>query len=133
MSFRIYEPILCSRCKKSITSINEVHVNSKMLPCKSNKKIEKLGFVYLLVDARNERFKIGYSLNPERRLYEFIHHNSTNEITLIGYFPGTTANESVVHSIFKSARIIREWFRNDIEIVQYFTEHPLFKDTSGML
>lgn len=120
-----YESMLCPRCRIAIQHINEAHTNSKMLFCRSNKPV-KGAFVYLMHDKTNDFLKIGYSENPIRRHKEIV-HGSTNEISLLGFFPGSMANEHIVHGIFKKSRVKREWFRNDTDIIDYFEEHPCFK------
>jgi hypothetical protein len=125
MSF-YYEPLLCPRCKIALNNINETHKDSKQNPCKAN-KIAKGAFVYLMHDITNDLLKIGYSENPYRRHKEMV-HGSTNEISLLGFYPGSKVNENIVHTKFKNVRVKREWFSNDASIIDYFTGHPLYKE-----
>jgi len=120
-----YEPLLCPRCRSPITTINAIHAHPvSYVPCKA-KKHAKGAFVYLMHDLTNDLLKIGYSEDPHRRHKELI-HGSTNEIRLLGYFIGSKVNEHIVHSIFASNRLKREWFKNDTLIIDYFTGHPSF-------
>jgi len=121
-----YEPYLCPRCKAPLKYFNEIHKNNQMQYCKSKNK-EKIGYVYLMHDITNDLLKIGYSENPYRRHKEMV-HGSTNEISLLGFYPGSKVNENIVHTKFKNVRVKREWFSNDASIIDYFTGHPLYKE-----
>jgi phage FluMu protein Com len=127
-----YESMLCPRCKTPIKHINEVHKNTQLnTSCRSN-KIAKGAYVYLILDNTNDFLKIGYSEDPYRRHKELV-HGSTNEIRLLGFFPGSKVNEKIVQTKFKSANVKREWFCNDTAIIDYFTSHPLFINTANLI
>ena len=126
-----YEKMLCPRCKSPIIHINEFHLGQSKLSCVAKKRLPG-AFVYLMLDTTNDLLKIGYSSDPFRRHKEIV-HGSANVVNLLGFFPGSKLNELIVHNLFKNVRVKREWFQHDVAIVDYFTGHPLFKDTSDVL
>jgi hypothetical protein len=75
------------------------------------------GYVYLITDA--EYFKIGYSVNPPKRVAE-LQTGNARVLSLLGQFPGTPDDERATHDRFRKCNVLQEWFRLDACIVTYF-------------
>ena len=65
------------------------------------------GFVYAVECAG--RIKIGYSSYPERRFTKLM-ADAPFPSTLLGFWPGSRADEMAVHKRFASTRVHGEWF-----------------------
>lgn len=74
-----------------------------------NPTIEPAGFVYLISCAETNIVKIGYSLNPQRRL-ETLQSANPSKLTLQGAWPGTMQREQYIHRELRQFRISGEWF-----------------------
>lgn len=59
--------------------------------------------------------KIGYTSNLEQRLHA-LKTSNPHEIELIGSFPGTKADEKIIHKQFSHLRIKGEWFAAEWEV-----------------
>jgi hypothetical protein len=60
--------------------------------------------------AVKKRVKIGYSLDPKRRLKELQAANGL-KLRLLAVVPGTKATEAALHYVFRDVREMGEWFR----------------------
>lgn len=125
-SYFCYDPLFCSRCHKVIRDINEIHFNNQMKPCKASKPA-KGAFVYLIHDEDKNLLKIGFTENPTRRFKEIKNANN-NKTKIIGYIIGTKTNEANLHRKWKRLHAKLEWFNYDEEIIDYFLNHPSFKN-----
>lgn len=74
-------------------------------------KIQESSFVYVLQAEGTNRFKIGYSSNPEQRC-QVINLQSPFPIKLICSYPSNNAfrDEQKLHKIFVNRRVHGEWF-----------------------
>lgn len=70
---------------------------------------ENSGFVYFIRAGRTNSVKIGYAKNVEKRLATH-QTSSPHKLELIGFLPGTIADESDWHDRFRDHRIRGEWF-----------------------
>lgn len=66
------------------------------------------GYVYLITDG--EYLKIGYSVNPKKRAAE-LQTGNARKLTLLGFFPGTEADERKLHRKYIKDNELQEWFR----------------------
>lgn len=65
------------------------------------------GFIYAI--ACGERIKIGYSTQPDAR-FSKIASDAPFPCELLGFWPGTTDDEAVIHREFSDVRVHGEWF-----------------------
>lgn len=68
------------------------------------------GFVYAIHAKGTRRVKIGYSVEPEKRLNE-LQTGCPYSLILIGVRPGTVELERTIHRRLKPLRLEGEWFR----------------------
>ena len=83
------------------------------------KKVEnpKVGFVYLMLNKRNQYVKIGWSKNPTYR--EETLQAEDPDIELLHKFSATFSDEKAIHQKYSEFRIRGEWFRlNEVHIRQ---------------
>jgi hypothetical protein len=78
------------------------------------------GYVYLLGSPEDPGVvKIGFSVNPTRRLKE-IQRDNGHPLTLMGMLPGTRADEKAMHARFREHRKMGEWFYPTQELFSVF-------------
>lgn len=65
------------------------------------------GYVYAIESGG--RIKIGYSEKPEHR-FSKVASDAPFPCVLLGYWPGTVADELAIHQLFNSVRLHGEWF-----------------------
>lgn len=70
---------------------------------------ERLGSVYFILDAENDRVKIGHSRDPWRRL-KTLQTGSSSKLSLIGVIAGTPAIEKKLHFDQREVSVHLEWF-----------------------
>lgn len=100
------------------------------------KNIEQAGFVYILHAEGTNRFKIGYSADPEKRC-QSVSQQSPFPIVLIHSYPSDNAykDEQKLHNMFSNRRIHGEWFCFDsiehikVLIDEFFEIKSLAKST----
>lgn len=71
---------------------------------------ENTGFIYLIGNLEYNFVKIGYSVNPEKRLME-IQTGCPFPLVLFDKFEGTISKEKLLHRKYKRLRTYGEWFR----------------------
>lgn len=73
------------------------------------------GFVYFVRAGRTHSVKIGWAIDPERRV-EALQTGSCHKLHLIGFAPGEPADETDWHYRYAHLRERGEWFRlgNDL-------------------
>lgn len=79
---------------------------------------EKLGSVYLILDADNNRVKIGHSRNPWRRLRQ-LQTGSSAKLLLIGVIAATVEVEKRLHDEMHEHNVHREWFAGAEDAVRW--------------
>jgi hypothetical protein len=78
----------------------------------------KRGHIYFIADE-HERIKIGFAIDPEKRLKTFQNSNA-DELTILLIVPGTYHKEKTLHERFSYLRIgDTEWFEKAPEIVEF--------------
>ncbi len=84
--------------------------------------------VYLMVSETAQVCKIGWSVNPHKRLNE-IRTGRSDGVELAGILKVHRKHEKYLHEKFSEFWLQGEWFRLDPAIVKYFAEnehkHPL--------
>lgn len=75
------------------------------------------GFVYLISDGT--AYKIGYSVNPEKRVAE-LQTGNPRLLRLVKKMSGTEADEKALHQKFIQYNLLQEWFRPMSEILAAF-------------
>ncbi|PWJ93574.1 Meiotically Up-regulated Gene 113 (MUG113) protein [Mesorhizobium loti] len=78
------------------------------------------GHIYAIECAGH--VKLGYSENPERRLNK-IAADTPFPCDLLGYWPGTKADELDIHQKFQSTRARGEWFVATEELLSFVSQH----------
>lgn len=76
----------------------------------------KEGYVYAIESAG--RVKIGYSADPEKRFAK-VSSDAPFPCTLLGYWPGTVADELDVQDKFNAIRQHGEWFDSAPELLAF--------------
>lgn len=77
----------------------------KRLPVR---RVPRAGYVYLMHNARNGFYKIGFSANPKVR--ENTLQSEDPQVTLVGAFAGTLKDEKDMHNAYRDRRVRGEWF-----------------------
>lgn len=67
------------------------------------------GFVYFIRAGRTNAVKIGWAVDPHKRL-EALQTGSPHRLYLVAYTPGSHADEQDWHERYRAARIRGEWF-----------------------
>lgn len=82
---------------------------------------EPSGFVYLAELWPSGVLKVGYSLNPVRRVRAISCLQLTDSASLIAFAPGTKSDESAIHAAAVHHLVHgREWFEPQQEVVDLF-------------
>lgn len=68
------------------------------------------GFIYFIRAGRTPNVKIGWARDPERRL-DTLQTGCPHKLHLIGFAPGTPADETDWHYRWEALRARGEWFR----------------------
>lgn len=76
------------------------------------------GFVYFIQGEGEGRIKIGWSVDPRRRL-EVIQRFSPVALRLLGTFQGSRTDEARAQKLFDHAHSHGEWFEPTAELVAY--------------
>lgn len=76
---------------------------------------EKSGWIYFIEGEITKRIKIGFSVDPDKRLKE-LSTGSAEELSLLAAYPGTIAIEKDIHRQLESSRIKGEWFDNTLDV-----------------
>lgn len=79
------------------------------------------GFIYAIQSG--DLVKIGHSKNPEGRLSK-INSDTSAPCRLIGYIPGTRADEDELHRRFARLRAHSEWFRKSGIVEEFLATVP---------
>ena len=74
------------------------------------------GYVYFI--QRGDAIKIGFSVQPERRM-ENLQSSHHLPLQLLGTVPASVVDEMAVHARFAHLRIRGEWFRSDRDLIQF--------------
>lgn len=80
------------------------------------------GYIYF-IQAENSLIKIGYSVNPGRRL-RFFQIVSPVSLRMLGFYPGYLADEIALHGRFAELRHHGEWFRPSPELLKLADDGP---------
>jgi hypothetical protein len=67
------------------------------------------GFVYLVHAVNTHLFKIGFSLNPEKRLAE-LQTGNPHKLQIVKTWRGSVHSERAIHRQFQSTKRAGEWF-----------------------
>lgn len=78
------------------------------------------GYVYFVQQGESGPIKIGYSINPDRRIPE-LQTGSAWRLNLIGIHEGSQRVESGLHKRFSGYRMHGEWFMPCSELVEVAT------------
>lgn len=82
---------------------------------------ENLGSVYFILDAENDRVKIGHSRDPWRRL-KTLQTGSSAKLSLIGIVAGTASVERRMHFDQGAVRVHLEWFSGGAAAVNWLNK-----------
>lgn len=77
----------------------------------------KQGYVYLITDG--EYLKIGYSVNPPKRVAE-LQTGNARLLSLVGTIEGTEEDERLLHAKYARHNVLQEWFELHEEILAEF-------------
>lgn len=78
------------------------------------------GWIYFIAEDNNQRIKIGYSKDPEKRLKQLKTGNS-NGLRIVKTIPGNKIEENKYHKYFERYKIpnSKEWFIFSEEILAF--------------
>lgn len=81
------------------------------------------GYVYCFRETEGaERYvKIGYSVNPEKRIAE-VQTGNPRVLEIVGYFPGTEEDERALHAKYATANVLQEWFHPTEALLSKFSK-----------
>lgn len=69
------------------------------------------GYVYgITEDGAGEFIKIGYSVNPQKRVAE-LQTGNPRKLVLLGYKKGTESDEKSLHQKYIKDNVLQEWFK----------------------
>lgn len=86
---------------------------------KTVKKQPKPTYIYLMINRRNNLYKIGRSDNPKIR--EKTLQSEEPEIEMLHFFPGSSIKEASLHSRYADKRVRGEWFQLEPHEVLFIT------------
>lgn len=72
-------------------------------------KAGKQGYVYLICEKATKYGKIGYSVNPEKRIAE-IQTGNPRQLELVGKIEGKPEDEAAMHAKYIEQNVLQEWF-----------------------
>ena len=75
------------------------------------------GYVYLISDGT--AYKVGYSVNPNKRVAE-LQTGNPRKLSLLASIPGTEADEKALHQKYISDNLLQEWFAASPELRSEF-------------
>lgn len=101
----------CLRCLK---------YSSDIISCKEPNVSTQPGYVYLAWATETPRYKIGYSVNLEKRLRDLNSGQAPYPIQIIYsfYTIDMARDEEKLHKAFKAYRVYGEWFELPLEAVE---------------
>lgn len=120
--------------------IDEKTKRSKPIACVKNGVLRKLynenlsatpkftqsdkgpGYVYFIGNLTHQYVKIGYSLNPKKRLTG-IQTGCPFPVTILATMPGSKRIETHLHDKFRKWRTVGEWFYITRPIADYMLQH----------
>ena len=79
------------------------------------------GYVYFIQGVCGGSIKIGYSLDPAKRLKE-LQTGYPDTLTILLMIPGSEAIERALHRTFEASRLKGEWFRPDGCVIEKIKE-----------
>lgn len=79
-------------------------------------------FVYFIQGTVSKNIKIGVSRSPKDRI-QSIQNHSGESVRLIGTIRGGRELEHIIHKKFDSLRLHGEWFRPEINLIEYIREN----------
>lgn len=79
------------------------------------------GYVYAITDG--EFVKIGYSVNPSKRIAE-LQTGNARLLSLVGTIPGTESDERKLHAKYEHLNVLQEWFEIDTDLLAEFATQP---------
>lgn len=71
------------------------------------------GYVYLISDGT--AYKVGYSVNPNKRVAE-LQTGNPRKLSLLAFVPGTEADEKALHAKYIADNLLQEWFTASPEL-----------------
>lgn len=76
------------------------------------------GFVYFIANAESGPVKIGYSLDPDKRLKQ-VQSGSHLRLTVLDRFRASEDAERLLHRLFRPTRLAGEWFEAREGILEF--------------
>ena len=78
-------------------------------------------FVYAIRNIDKNEVKIGYTIDPIKRLSQ-LQCATTDTLEILCTFSGGLTEESILHQKLDEYRITREWFRAEYFVLKTFLE-----------
>ena len=73
--------------------------------------------IYAIFNETEQTIKIGYSINPYRRLHQ-IQNGSAHRLKILFSFLGDITTEKILHDQLKEYRLSGEWFSANPKVLQ---------------
>lgn len=89
--------------------LDSLRAKELIRPSRSSRAPDRIGFIYLARNERNQLIKIGFSKNPKTR--ESTLQSEEPEVRIIRTRSGTLKEEREIHFRFSTQRVRGEWFR----------------------
>lgn len=116
------------RAAKMRKELDDIRKDEDALADTSKSRKRYKGYVYFIQGQCGGAIKIGYSVNPEKRLKE-LQTGYPDTLVMLLMIPGSEATERALHRQFEASRLKGEWFRPDACIIEKIKE---FKQTLGV-
>lgn len=101
------------RMRQEIENYNKDEFEKKRMQGIANSPPkEPKGYVYFIQGLCGGAIKVGYSVDPNKRLKE-LQTGYPDTLTILLMIPGTEQTEKTLHRQFESSRLKGEWFRPD--------------------
>lgn len=81
------------------------------------------GTVYFIQGESTRLIKIGFTDRAVKARCAILQVGSPDKLIILGSIDGSREIESYLHDIFAKHRVIGEWFRPAVEILEFITEH----------
>lgn len=94
-----------------------------------NSTTAHISYIYIITCEGSNRIKIGFSINPYKRVYE-LQTGAPGPLTVFATWLGDIQDEQQIHRLLAAHRKHLEWFElhpNDavVAIEKYFSEKPV--------
>ena len=125
------EGIKAERMRKEIDNHAQVERELKLIDKNAKKKLSKSkGYVYFIQGQCGGAIKIGFSVNPSKRLKE-LQTGYPDTLKILLMIPGDEGTEHALHYQLEGAKLKGEWFRPDECVIERIKDLKVKYDFTG--